>query len=483
MPWTFEQRADVSAIRAKIDHPIVDVDAHMIEAEFAFPDFLKKVGGPEIAERFAKLRANRGDRNRGAFWGSPSGKYSIDRITVMLPRLYRQRLEEAGIDFGIVYTSLGLGAMWVRDAELRRAYHRALNLMYADMYRDVQDRLIPAAMIPTQTLEEAIDELEYAVGELGFKVITVAGERRRAHPEIEHLAPHLANYSQIVEPLMLEEPTAYDRFWQRCQELKVAVTSHSGAQGTQRHNSRANFVYNRLGSFGVGGEHFARSLFLAGVTRRFPDLTFGFLEGGVARICALYNDLFEFWEKRNPRALHENCNPAELDTELMARMAAEYGNDWLTSENIRTNPHNQFSRPTDTPAQLDDFAACGIAEEEDIKSLFVPNFYIGCEADDRMNACAFDTRLNHKGARLKAMFSSDIGHWDVVDMTGVVPSAYGLVRRGLITEDDFRDFMFTNAVEMHGRMNPNFFKGTAVEAEAEKVLARFREPKTTQAAE
>jgi hypothetical protein len=58
-----------------------------------------------------------------------------------------------------------------------------------------------------------------------------------------------------------------------------------------------------------------------------------------------------------------------------------------------------------------------------------------------------------------------------------------LVRRGLISEDDFRDFMFTNAVEMHGRMNPNFFKGTAVEAEAEKVLARFRQTQATQAAE
>jgi hypothetical protein len=36
---------------------------------------------------------------------------------------------------------------------------------------------------------------------------------------------------------------------------------------------------------------------------------------------------------------------------------------------------------------------------------------------------------------------------------------------------------------MHGRMNPNFFKGTAIEAEAEKVLARWRQARPAHAAE
>ena len=30
--------------------------------------------------------------------------------------------------------------------------------------------------------------------------------------------------------------------------------------------------------------------------------------------------------------------------------------------------------------------------------------------------------------------------------------------------------MFTNAVTLYGRMNPRFFQGTAVEAEAAKLL-------------
>jgi len=75
-------------------------------------------------------------------------------------------------------------------------------------------------------------------------------------------------------------------------------------------------------------------------------------------------------------------------------------------------------------------------------------------------------------ARLNAIFSSDIGHFDVPDMTAVVPEAYELVEHGLITEFDFRDFMFANAVRFWGEVNPDFFKGTVVETQAGDVLAR-----------
>ena len=33
-----------------------------------------------------------------------------------------------------------------------------------------------------------------------------------------------------------------------------------------------------------------------------------------------------------------------------------------------------------------------------------------------------------------------------------------LVEHGLLTDEDFRDFMFTNAVRFWGEVNPNFFK-------------------------
>jgi len=76
------------------------------------------------------------------------------------------------------------------------------------------------------------------------------------------------------------------------------------------------------------------------------------------------------------------------------------------------------------------------------------------------------------GARLNAIFSSDVGHFDVPDMTEVVPEAYELVEDGLMDDSDFRDFMFGNAVRFWGEVDPDFFKGTVVEKAAFEVLAQ-----------
>ena len=80
-----------------------------------------------------------------------------------------------------------------------------------------------------------------------------------------------------------------------------------------------------------------------------------------------------------------------------------------------------------------------------------------------LNAVAFDKRLNHFDVELKAMFGSDIGHWDVPDMTTCVPDAYQMVENGLMNEENFRDFMLTNPAEFFTSQNPDFFKGTTLE--------------------
>ncbi|MBV8359419.1 MAG: hypothetical protein JO189_16000, partial [Deltaproteobacteria bacterium] len=115
---------------------------------------------------------------------------------------------------------------------------------------------------------------------------------------------------------------------------------------------------------------------------------------------------------------------------------------------------------------IDDYAACGIEHPEDFRELFAHNFYFGCEADDPMNAWGFNTRVNPYGARIKPLFGSDIGHFDVPDMRQVLVEAHEMVDDGIITADDFRDFVFTYPVEFWTGLNPDFFKGTAVEGQA-----------------
>jgi len=78
--------------------------------------------------------------------------------------------------------------------------------------------------------------------------------------------------------------------------------------------------------------------------------------------------------------------------------------------------------------------------------------------------------MNPFGVRLRAIFSLDIGHWDVPDMKEVLEEASELVEEGVLTEADFRGFVFTNPVTLWTGVNPDFFKGTVVEQDVEKLL-------------
>src|SRR5438093_3008596 len=188
-------------------------------------------------------------------------------------------------------------------------------------------------------------------------------------------------------------------------------------------------------------------------------------------VCS--SDLVGHWEKRNSQAL-ENTNPARLDQAGILALVEKYGKPAVVEAVRRGEGLDDNGNGTGGVEDLDDYARCRITRKDDIRELFVPRFYFGCEADDPINAWAFNRKANPMNARLNALFSSDIGHMDVPDMTKVLPEAYELVEHGLLTDDDFRDFMFTNAVRFWGEVNPDFFKGTVVEKQAAEVLARPR---------
>ncbi len=205
------------------------------------------------------------------------------------------------------------------------------------------------------------------------------------------------------------------------------------------------------------------------MTRRFPTLRVGFLEGGVAWACSLFADLLGHWSKRNSEKIVE-LDPDRLDVGRLMQYIEEYGDDAVQARLERIRQF--FSRPAARPEMVDEFSHAMIQRAEDIRDLFVPNFYFGCEADDPLVGWAFAGNVNPLGARLRAMMGSDISHWDVPDMTEPVADAYELVERGRITEDDFREFSFLNAVRLHAGMNPRFFQGTICERAVAEALAK-----------
>jgi hypothetical protein len=130
---------------------------------------------------------------------------------------------------------------------------------------------------------------------------------------------------------------------------------------------------------------------------------------------------------------------------------------------------NMLSELEDDPAVIDEFASSLVTGPDDVLDIFTRQYHFGCEADDPMNALAFNRDLNPHGARLRGVFASDIGHWDVPEFRGVLPEAYELVEDGHFSEEDFMEFVFGNPVSLWAGANPAFFKGTVVESAVDKV--------------
>jgi predicted TIM-barrel fold metal-dependent hydrolase len=478
---------NATQLRARLDHPVIDADGHWLEYGPVMGEEFRRIGGEAAAEAWAMasqrvpnaLRMSLAERTRRrigqeAFWSSPCENV-LDRATAMLPRLLYERLDDLGIDVSVVYPTAGLSFHRMQDTRHRRAICRAYNVFTADQFRGLGDRVIPAAIIPMYTPEEAIEELEFAVTQLGYKVVMIGGMMRRRVPALEEEHPEASRLVEWYDVIGIDSPHDYDPVWATCRALGVAPSFHNGARSILLRNSPSSFCYNHIGHFASAGHAVAKALFFGGVTRRFPDLNFAFLEGGVGWASMLYADLIGHWDKRNRQAI-ERTNPRRLDRPALLALVEKYGRDAVI-EAVRRGAGlepDSDAALTGGIEDVDDYFRCAIERREDIRDLFVPRFYFGCEADDPVNAWAFNRATNPLGARLNALFSSDIGHFDVPDMARVVPEAYELVEHGLIDAHDFRDFMFANAVRFWGEVNPNFFKGTVVEKSAAQVLAGTR---------
>jgi len=465
-----------------LGHPVVDADGHFVELAPVLDDallaHLEAVGGVELRDRYLSSRAApfdtstvlaRHDDAAAAQWKAmPSWwgwqtRNTRDRATAHLPRLLYERLDELGIDYGIVYPSTTLGLLEIDEPELAGAVARGVNTWLAELFAPYADRMTIGAIVPMVTPEAAVAEATYAVTTLGMKTVVMSGYAKRyLGPPDQPSRPYRLDH------FGLDSAFDYDPFWAACVELGVAPVSHSAHQHHRVSRSPSSYVYNHIGGLATSHESLAKSLFLGGVTRRFPTLQVGFLEGGVAWACSLFADLIGHWSKRNGTMIID-LDPDRLDVDGVMAYVDEYGDAATAARRDRIAEH--FRRPAARPAQLDEFARVAIEKVDDFLGLFADRFYFGCEADDPLVAWAFADRVNPLGARFRPIFGSDISHWDVPDMTEPVAEACELLERGVIGADDLRDLMFANPVRLHGGANPRFFEGTVVADAAAAVLA------------
>ena len=461
-------------IHDELKHPVIDGDGHWMEPIPIFLEYLSEVGGAKSVDQMRALwrgrdawyRATPEERQhsrlrRAIWWGVTSNTY--DKATALLPALLNERLPELGIDFALIYPSFGLTINGITQDDLHLAACRAYNMMTADMFAPYTARFAPVAIIPSKTPDEALKELEYAVKQRGFKAIMLRGNQERAIPSAtEGIDPQKAAW--YCDTIALDSPYDYEPLWQRCVDLGVAVTQHSGSGRWQDRASITNFTYNHVGHFAESNHAFARGVFLGGLVRRYPTLNFGFMEGGISWACQMCLDLIEHWEKRRRAGLQY---PSTTNVTELQQFIDHYGDQRLKANADAIMNHLDVFRPNCSIEELsrpehvvDDFEAAGINSKEDVRAVFSGNFYFGCEADDRATMWAFDPRM---GVRLRPVFSSDFTHFDVPDFKDVIPEAFEMVEKGFVTEEDFREFTFVNAARLHTGNNPGFFTGTVVE--------------------
>src|SRR5262245_30646213 len=102
-------------VRARLDHPIIDSDGHADPLRPDLLDYVREVGGGDMAARFESAlasdptlevpwrwnqasleeRVDAGVR-RGAWWFFPT-RSTLDRATSKLPKLMYERMDEMGL--------------------------------------------------------------------------------------------------------------------------------------------------------------------------------------------------------------------------------------------------------------------------------------------------------------------------------------------------------------------------------------------------
>jgi hypothetical protein len=476
-------QTSAAALRASLRHPVIDVDGHTLEYLPILDEYLREAMGSQLFEVWLKrekalipLRERRIRRlAQSGWWTAAPITQLSDRAAAAIPRLLQERMDEFGIDFMVLYTSAGLGPIIEPHDEMRRAFCWGLNEFFSDHYLAFGNRITPAAVIPMYTPEEAVSELDHC-RLLGLKVVQLPHGIPRPIPQVHKSSPELYPAVHWLDTYGVDSAFDYDAVWQHLLDCGFAATFHghsTHAAATTSSRSVTNYVFNHVGAHAGLMMNLCKSLLLGGVTRRFADLPLAFLEGGVHWASALLNDFIEHWEKRNLKSIQQ-YDPRRLDMDQLQRLFQEWGRE-MTERNL-TEPTAIYANRRESPGGdsaepecFDDFRACEIEGISDMAALFA-NLHFGCEADDATVCFAYHP-CNVRGMRLRAMFSSDFGHWDAPRADHLLPQSYELVEEGRLSSADFQSFVADNAIKLHGTVNSTFWNGTLVEHYARTLLA------------
>jgi predicted TIM-barrel fold metal-dependent hydrolase len=173
-------------------------------------------------------------------------------------------MDDFGVDVQMMYTSWWLlYPTWSPAAEA--ALHRSYNRWVAERSAEAGGRLRWAVMAPLRTMDRAFEELEFGK-EHGAASVFLLGQNHG---------------------MSIANPTMFPLF-EKAQDLDLAITVHVGNDLRAARRDPGNAMHNGL--MVLPGAFYA--LLWAGLTRRFPRLRWGFVEGGASWVPYVLRETF-----------------------------------------------------------------------------------------------------------------------------------------------------------------------------------------------
>ena len=475
-------RRDAADIRAKLDHPVLDVDGHVIEFMPAVMPYLREALGPAavrplrqpaVADRQDPRRRHgdppRSRAPRSRRGGAPRRRTPATSPPRRSPGCMYERIDELGIDYSVLYPTKGFGIAGIDDDELRAGVCRGFNEFYADDVRPVRRpddgrRRRARCTPPTRPSPSSS-----TASRLGLKVVGFPEGVTRPIPEPEPTtrSPFLVPGPDATgsTPSASTAPTTTTRCGPSPRSSGSPSPFHGGLGNMPpgRFTSVTNYTLQprRL----VRPAH-ALAVQVAVHGRRAPPAspasTSPFLECGVGWATILLCDLLEHWEKRNPRA----CEPLDPAGDRLgrARGATSPATAPTCSRRRRHRPRRGMRALPGTGMPPERPRTSGASSTSRVRAelvdRFVDNFYFGCEADDRTIAFAFspanprrraqaDLQLRHRALGCRR----SPGWW-----TRPTSSSRTACYRGR----QFRRFVFEHPARSVPQVDPHFFDGTPV---------------------
>ncbi|MBI4490965.1 MAG: amidohydrolase [Deltaproteobacteria bacterium] len=257
---------------------VIDADGHLTDSDNAIAPYLEE---PFRSRRRPFHIQDNWDRGlRGKL-----GSSAPDAET------WLKAMDKEGIDVAVLYPTAALSIGTVREADFAAALCRAYNDFVYDRFVRQSDRLKGVAIVPFQTVHEAVRELNRAATKLGMVAV-------------------------MLPAVGLRTPLGCQEYWpiyEEAERLNVALGVHAGPRGASQFGldlfDRFIEVHTICHPFGQMAQ--LTSIFCNGVPEKFPRLRIAFLEAGCGWVPYWMERLDEEYEKRNDELPLLKAKPSE----------------------------------------------------------------------------------------------------------------------------------------------------------------------------